>query len=208
MGRAGQGIQTYRPTTRWREGVYSNDATEMRKKDRQGQRQPDSGIVQTPTVVGQAPQVVHSWLRRNWLPLIALVVSSITLFVAIGAWLQPQWTKHISEDWANQVDRQIDGKLREPLGRIDAQGTLLSEMKGQLTEISGLLKIIAAKEMTKISGWPISDFSQNLPEVKDALLLAKMQRLQSPKAVISAINDKLLEAPKTRRVLGYRVRDD
>ena len=131
------------------------------------------------------------WIRKN-AAILALWVAGVTLVVAGLAWWQPQWKQHSDTDQRIQVDRQIDEKLKDPLRQITDQRVALAAMTAKMGEISDLLKVVAGKQMTRISALPPESFRNNLSEVKTVLKVARIENAQASPETVRSLQSRFL----------------
>ena len=137
-------------------------------------------------------KTAREWTRDHWLALSISVGTFILVVIAYLAWWQPQWKQHADDDLRNQIDRQVDARLIDPLKKMSNQGETLSKMEGKLGEISEYLKILVQNQIKGVSQLPSSEFGNYLPEVKTMLAVAKTNHVPTAPQTANAIREKIL----------------
>lgn len=131
--------------------------------------------------VNVAPSKNESWIKKysGWFTAAALVFGSGIILKVADGW----------------IDSRIGLSMKEPSEKIVAQGQSLSEIKGQLKEISGLLHIVVQKQMKTVAMLPQAEFNVRLAEVKTVLAIAKSQDVKAPdERVAESIRSKVADS--------------
>jgi len=136
----------------------------------------------------RAKESQPSWIIRHWKD----VVLVLALIIALLAWLQPEWKAKDNLALENQINNQIESKLKED--KLDQVVPDLAGIKAQLATISDFVKIIAQKEMQHAAALPLPDFERGLPQLKTALQAAKSTGAEASPAVIQTIQSRLSES--------------
>lgn len=131
-------------------------------------------------------------LRANRISLASLIVGGLGVVVSYFAWWQPQQKQHADNDLAQQIDNRIEAKLKEH--HFDDLVSNVNTMKGQMTEISGYLKIIVQSDLYRSAKLIPRDFERKLPEVKAALDIAKNEHVDLPATVVGGIGSNLIRS--------------
>lgn len=136
----------------------------------------------------------EKWYRNPLatLAILALAVAVFGVFVAYFAWWQPQWKAEEQNQLTQKIDEEIEGELKKR--NLDQMASDISSMKGQLSEISGFVKIIAASQMQHSASLAPSEFEKSLPTLQAALSAAKSTGATSPPQVVKDIQQKLIQS--------------
>lgn len=123
----------------------------------------------------------ESWIKKHsgWFTVAAFVLGSGFILKVADGW----------------IDSRISVSMKEPLGKIGEQGQDLSEIKGQLKEISGLLHIVVQKQLKSVATLPQAEFNRRLDEVKTVLAVARSQEVKAPdENVTESIRSKIADS--------------
>jgi hypothetical protein len=125
-----------------------------------------------------------------------LALGVIGLGIAYFAWWQPQWKEDSSKKLVQQVDSEIEKKLTEH--KFDQVASDVSTLKGQMTEISGFVRLLAQKEMQESAHFSRERFQENLPTLTQTPKAAKLSQASTAPAVITGLQAKLLQSNRNR----------
>lgn len=132
------------------------------------------------------------WLRRNshWVfPIVTILFGSGFIFGFL------KWF------FGDLVDHRIDSKLTEPSKQIGELQKLHERIEGRLDGIADLLKIVAQSELKRTSQLSIPEFQRDLPEVQNALTVARKEEVPKAPETMNALRSKFQRVDKESR--GY-----
>jgi len=133
------------------------------------------------------------WTRDHWLALSISIGTVILIVIAYFAWLQPQWKAHADQDLAQQINNQVESKLQDH--HFDEMAGDVKIMKGQMTEISGFMKVLVEAELKRVAELPPNEFKNSLPGVRAALAVAKKTPIDLSIDTIEEMRAKLNTTP-------------
>jgi hypothetical protein len=125
--------------------------------------------------------------RPGLLTRLSPAISGIVLLVAIGAWIQPQWSSHRQTDLSNQINGQIDAKLKDPLKEI-------GDLKVRVGEIRGMLAVMNLRHNASLSK---EEFQATLPELKSSVEIARQEGVKLPSQVMLNLQRRFAEASQS-----------
>jgi hypothetical protein len=126
------------------------------------------------------------------IPLIPVILSALGLIGAYFAWWQPQWKSDANYQLTQTMDNEIERKLTDH--HFDQLVSDVNRMSGQLTEISGFVKVIAASQMQHSASLSSLEFGKNLPVLQATLGAAKATGAAPPPEVVKGIQQKLIDS--------------
>jgi hypothetical protein len=167
------------------EELYSAEMADRLPTQKERLEKVEGALVTIQQALGLRPKTTwRGWLRERK----GVIAVAATFLIAIGAvivaylaWWQPQWRHHADSDLEQQVNNQIDTALKQH--HFDSLAGDVSTMKGQLTEVSGYIKILVESQIKRIGALTPGDFKNSLPEVKSVMGIAKVVQVSAPREV-------------------------
>jgi hypothetical protein len=147
----------------------------------------------------QERETWFQWIKKDKMHVmttIAVAIAILTLLVAYFAWWQPQSKQAELQQLQSTVSESIEQKLKAL--HFDQLGADVSEMKGQMVEISRYVQLLTEKEMRNDASLSQREFQGHISSLPATLAAARVSRTVVSPHIVEAIGKKLARVDKSQ----------